>query len=51
MLFQQYEMLEQVQEMKIRREILDAKNFLFVIRYQVLDLGDQVECLPLSIAP
>lgn len=37
--------------MKIRREILDAKNFLFIIRYQVLDLGDQVECLPLTIAP
>lgn len=37
--------------MKIRKNILDEKECKFTIKYQVVDLGDQVECLPMEIYP
>lgn len=32
-LFYHYEMLDQTQEMKVRRDILDAKDFMLTIKY------------------
>ena len=50
-LFHHYEMLEQVQEMKIRHSILDQKDAVITVKFQVMDFDGQVECLPMEIKP
>ena len=44
-------MLSQIEEMQVRRDILDEKECKFIIKYQILDIEGQVECLPMEIGP
>lgn len=44
-------MLSQNDEMKIRRDILDEKECKLIIKYQIENDGDKIECLPVKIKP